>query len=324
MRSFTVLFTLLLCYIIAAYSFWWITLNKQSSTISGKEVLALRQTIDSNRTPVLYAQRLGQIEKRQALRTSQYMGEGMTFLAIILVGASVVYSSFRRSVRLSRQQNNFMLSVTHELKSPIAAMKLTLQTLRKHKLEENKQRELLDRCIQESDRLNELCSNILIASQMEGGQYKSSNEVSNWSELATETLQSYQQRYPERFTGHIEPGIAVAAETLLLQLALNNILENAVKYTPADKPVELTLRHKDGRAILQVADNGVGIPDEEKRKVFEKFYRVGNEETRRSKGTGLGLYLTWMIVHQCRGTIAVKDNKPQGSIFEISLPGKKF
>jgi signal transduction histidine kinase len=103
-------------------------------------------------------------------------------------------------------------------------------------------------------------------------------------------------------------------------MALNNLLENAVKYTPADKPVTISLQLKNNSAVIQIADNGPGIPDAEKGKVFNKFYRIGNEETRKSKGTGLGLYLTSKIIKQHNGKIAVMDNVPSGCIFEIMLP----
>jgi signal transduction histidine kinase len=323
MKLFTTIYALLLVYIIAALTFWWISLEKQSRIIYDQEMKVLHQSVDSSTRPVSYAKGRDDIEQRKKTRSSQYLGEGITFLAIILVGAAIVYTTYGFGIRLARQQQNFMLSVTHELKSPIAAMKLTLQTLRKHKLEEAKQQQLLDRCISESDRLNELCNNILIASQMEGGQYKSSAVPMDFSALVASCVQVYQLRYPDRFVARIAGGVIIAGEELLLSLAINNLLENAVKYTPADQQVEVSLQQREQRACLQVADHGNGIPDAEKKKVFEKFYRLGNEETRKTKGTGLGLYLTKMIVRYFKGTIMVRNNKPAGSIFELQLPLKQ-
>ena len=106
----------------------------------------------------------------------------------------------------------------------------------------------------------------------------------------------------------------------MLQIALNNLLENAIKYAPQDKPVTVSLHKHDREAVLQVIDEGIGIPDDEKRKVFNKFYRVGNEESRKSKGTGLGLYLAKKVILQNKGRLTVKDNTPNGAIFEIVLP----
>jgi len=280
----------------------------------------LRNQVDSTDNPQAYKDQLIKSEHDRSMRTGQYVGEGVTFLLVILIGAVVVYSSFHRSVRLSKQQNNFMLSVTHELKSPIAAMKLNLQTLQKHRLDEETRNKLVERCIKEANRLNDLCNNILFTSQLEGRQYVSAKELFDFSELIEESVQDYASRYPQRFEEEIIADCKLIGDRVMLQMAINNLLENAVKYTPSDKPITIKLTATKNTAQLRVMDRGAGIPDAEKKKVFNKFYRVGNEESRRSKGTGLGLYLTCKIVSEHKGRIMLKDNKPTGSVFEISLP----
>lgn len=322
MKFQSIIHVLLLTYIIAALSFWWLSLEKQSRVIYDKEIVALRENMDASIYPVKYERLKEEISLRKSKRSKQYLGEGLTFLFVILVGSSIVYTTHRFSNRLSRQQNNFMLSVTHELKSPIAAMKLTLQTLQKHKLDEQKQAELLHRCVTEADRLHELCNNILIASQMEGGQYEREWEEVSLTSLVQTCFDAYKTRYPNRFVAQIEEGVAAETDRMLLQLAINNLLENAVKYTPDDQPVTVILQQQQRKALICIKDLGPGIRDEEKRKVFEKFYRVGNEDTRKTKGTGLGLYLTKKIMTYLKGNVLLKDNKPQGSVFEISLPAR--
>ena len=199
-------------------------------------------------------------------------------------------------------------------------MKLNLQTLEKHKLDEAKQDRLINQCIKEANRLNDLCNNMLLASQMEGRQYRQATEQIDFSELVEHTLHEYLVRYPNRFEEDIKPGIMLTGDRLLLQMAINNLLENAIKYTPADKPIRVALAAKNNMAHLQVEDQGHGIPDKEKPRIFTKFYRIGNEETRKTKGTGLGLYLTSKIVKQHKGKIIVKDNEPAGAIFEMCFP----
>lgn len=322
MRYFNTLFLLLLAYIIAALVFWGLSLNKQSKTIYELELLHLRSQVDSAANSTAFTFKKSQMEEKRERRKKQFMGEGSTFLLIIFIGAAVVYSSFLRSIRLSRQQNNFMLSVTHELKSPIAAMKLNMQTLEKYQLDEEKKNALIDKCIREANRLNDLCNNMLLASQMEGGQYKSIKEQFSFTELVQFKIKEYMQRYPARFKQEEiaqKPGI-ICGDKLMLQMAISNLIENALKYSPADKQIKVKLTAKNGNAVLEVADEGVGIPDSEKNKVFRKFYRVGNENTRTTKGTGLGLYLTQKIIQQHKGKITVKDNEPNGSVFEIQLP----
>ena len=311
---------LLLAYVVAALLFWGISLNRQSRIIYQTEKESLIEHIDSLKQPEEFARRWAAIETKRESRTRQYLGEGGTFLLVILIGAAVVYSSYRRSLRLSRQQNNFILAVTHELKSPIAGIKLNLQTLERRELERAQQHQLLNRSINEANRLNDLCNNMLVVSQLEGRHYKRTSEKIDFSDLVDGTVQDYAARYPGRISGELEEGLYLQGDKLLLQMGISNLLENAIKYSPAGTPVKVSLLKKpDGGIRLCVADNGIGIPDEEKQLVFKKFYRVGAESTRKTKGTGLGLYLTQHIVRQMRGKILVRDNEPQGSRFIIEL-----
>lgn len=321
MRFFNTIFILLFVYTVAALLFWGFSLNKQSERIYQQDLAQLRITVDSASQSAIFNQHATELEGKRERRRKQYLGEGGTFIMILFIGAAVVYASFRRSILLSRQQNNFMLSVTHELKSPIAAVKLNLQTLERHRLDEQKTAMLIDKSVKEASRLNDLCNNMLLASQMEGRQYKAVKEPLSFRDLVEHAYQDYETRYPGRFMADItESEMTLIADRLMLQMAVNNVLENAVKYAPADKPATIKLFEKSGSVCLQVIDEGVGIPDDEKQKVFRKFYRVGNENTRRAKGTGLGLYLTKKIVLQHKGKIVIKDNVPVGSCFEITLP----
>ena len=320
MRFFTTVYLLLLGYIIAALVFWGISLHKQSREIYKLELITLQDKVDSVKQPLLYREIAQTQQKRLDLRHKQYLGEGATFFVIILIGAGVVYNSFRRNIRLSRQQNNFMLAVTHELKSPIAGIKLSLQTIQKRALTEEQRQTFITRSIEESDRLNDLCNNMLITSQMEGLQYKPTKEHIDFSEMVQHSADAYKVRYHDRFDIRLEHDLFVTGDFTLLQMAVHNLLENAIKYTPADTRVRIFLTKEEDMARLQVADNGQGIPETEKKKIFTKFYRIGDETTRKTKGTGLGLYLTSRIIKQHRGRLTVKNNMPQGSIFEVCLP----
>lgn len=319
MRVISFLYFLLLIYIIAAILFWGVSLNKQSGLIVSNEIDALHTHIDSVARPVDYQKALLAIKERENTRKRQYLGEGATFLAIILIGAGVVYSSIRSNHLLSRQQSNFILSVTHELKSPIAAVKLNLQTMARRKLNEETQMQLINRSVQEANRLDDLCNNLLLASQMESRHFKSTDERINLSEVASECIQAYEHRSKNVFVSEIEDDCFTVGDRLLWKLTINNLLENAVKYTPVETKVTLQLSRQDDEVVLVIADEGQGIPDEEKGKIFKKFYRIGNENSRKTKGTGLGLYLTSKIVQQFKGSILVRDNVPQGTVFEITV-----
>lgn len=320
MRVFTSIYLLILAYIIAALVFWELRLQQQSGRIYAQEVTTLRNQVDSVRLPNIYKYEMSMLKQKLESRTTQYVAEGTTFLIVILIGAAVVYGSFTRRMLVSRQQNNFMLAVTHELKSPIAAIKLNLQTLEKHQLDEEKRKLLIDRCIRESNRLNDLCNNMLFTSQIEGRQYKPMVSVFSMSDMLEEVVSEFAGRSSRRFEEDIAEGCKVKGDDAMLRIAVNNLLENALKYTPEDKPIKVSLIKELQWVHILVADEGPGITDAEKKRVFDKFYRVGNEESRKAKGTGLGLYLCSRIVAQNGGTISVGDNSPSGAVFDIKLP----
>jgi signal transduction histidine kinase len=320
MRYFQLFYGMLLVYVVVALAFWEHNLQKQSETIYMQSLSILNKEIDPKRDAAAYHRQLFEIDRMRSARRMQYLGEGGTLMVVFLIGAYVVYRSLKYQLTLSKQQNNFMLSVTHELKSPLAGIKLNLQTLEKHKLDEEKRHVLLGRSIKEADRLNDLCNNILFASRLEGGNYKPSVDIFDFSQMAEDCTNIYSARYPHRFVKNISAGCNVCGDKIMLDIAVNNLLENAVKYSPDDKSIHVELVTTENTLKLCVSDLGAGIPDTEKKKIFQKFYRVGNEETRKKKGTGLGLYLANKVILQHKGQIAIRDNKPTGAIFEIVLP----
>ncbi|MBX5438715.1 MAG: two-component sensor histidine kinase, partial [Thermoflavifilum sp.] len=313
-RFITYFYFFLLIYTLAALIWWGISLFRQSAIITESQQRYLRLTVDSLQHPVLFQQEMARIAHEEQMREFKYWGEGITFLLVILIGAAYVYRATRRQILLSRQQNNFMMAVTHELKSPIAALQLNLETLLKRKLDPDKQQKLLESMIGETNRLNHLCNNMLLASQFESRQYQMVKEHLNLSELVTQCVAQQQRRvHTHQLVCHVDDAVWIKGDMLTLSLAINNLIENAIKYSPKGSTVEVNLHKDQAMAIVSVADEGSGIPDAEKAKIFDRFYRIGNENTRKTKGTGLGLYLTQKIVQEHRGMIRVLDRKPQGS-----------
>ena len=211
-----------------------------------------------------------------------------------------------------------MMAVTHELKTPIAVAKLNLETMLKHQLDDTRKQKILQMTLQEIDRLNNLSSNILVSSQLEGGRYRVGKEELDFSDLVKSCVVDFINRYPERhWTTDIEPELDIKGDALLLQILVNNLLENAMKYSPREGMISCALKKDHQKVILSVSDEGGGIPDSEKKKIFEKFYRIGNEETRTAKGTGIGLYLCHKIADDHNADIRVTDNHPTGANFII-------
>ena len=310
----TIVYWFLLTYIVTALIFWFLSLVRQSTQMSEYKLLQLKKDAPD------YSARVNEIEDEERRKIAQYIGEGATFLLLILVGAVCVYRATRRQILLNTQQQNFMMAITHELKTPIAITKLNIETLLKRKLEEPQQEKLLNNALQESNRLNDLCDNILLASQIDAGDYLPDKEVISLTELVEESAAYFKTRFPYQLIDEsIEENIYVKGDRLLLQLAINNLIENAIKYSEKQKPVTIILQKNNKETQLLVKDRGKGIARQEKKKVFEKFYRAGDENTRNTKGTGLGLYLTKKIITDHSGNITVQDNTPSGCIFVISL-----
>jgi K+-sensing histidine kinase KdpD len=230
----------------------------------------------------------------------------------------------RRQFRLQHQQQNFMMAVTHELKTPISISRLNLETMQKHHLDEGRQKKLVAATLDETLRLDTLINNILISSQLEGNEYSSSKERVSVSDLVSEKIRHFKIRYPDRkVESEISSNIELTGDPVLLKLLVSNLVENANKYSPKEKPIRVGLSKKDHMVVLEVTDQGIGIPDEEKKTVFKKFYRVGNEQTRKTKGTGLGLFICKRIAMAHAAAIHIMDNPEGGSRFIVSFKAKQ-
>ena len=310
----TIVYWFLLVYIIVAVIWWFIALQQQNSQFTRLKMQQLRLDDPD------YSAKAGQIKLEENRKTAQYVGEGATFLLLFLTGAVFVYFPVRRQIKLQQQQQNFMMAVTHELKTPIAVARLNMETLQKYKLDDQKQQKIILSSLQETDRLDTLANNILVSAQLDGGDYKLSKEELDFSSLTISAATDFRNRFPERkWEITIEPDLSVLGDTRLLQMMVNNLIENAVKYSLKESPIALDLRKEKMQIVLRVKDEGSGISIHERKKIFEKFYRIGNEGTRRAPGTGLGLYLCKKIATDHKAHITVSDNSPTGSIFTVII-----
>jgi K+-sensing histidine kinase KdpD len=310
----TIVYWFLLFYIIAALVWWFIALENQNRQTTTYKLNELK--LDDPR----YITQYDQISSEKKRKTAQFVGEGVTFLAVTLIVALFVYRMVRRQFTLQQQQQNFMMAVTHELKTPIAVAKLNLETLQKHHLDDTKKQKLLNMTVQEVNRLNALANNILVSAQLDSGRHIMTLEELDFSELVKSSFTDFRNRFPERnWQSDIAPEIDLNGDALLLQILVNNLLENAIKYSPREGMIQCRLHQVNRLTVLEVIDQGPGIPDTEKQKVFNKFYRIGNENTRTAKGTGLGLYMCHKIAKDHHATIRVTDNTPTGCNFSVSF-----
>lgn len=316
----TTVYWVLLLYIIAALVWWFISLMQQNKMMTDLEIWKLNSTTDSIAASELYQNELEKINRKSERNKIKYISEGGIFLLMILVGAAFVYRAVRREFSIQQQQQNFMMAVTHELKTPISVARLNLETIQKYSLDPEKLQKLIRMTLQETTRLDFLTNNILISSQFEGGGYQSSKEEMNLSDLLKDCMHDFRTRYPERkFSEQIDLNMDVKGDALLLKILISNLLENAVKYSPKEGVITTRLNKDKSGIKLEVLDEGPGIAEEEKKKIFDKFYRIGNEAIRKTSGSGLGLFLCRKIALDHNAGISVTNNPPGGSNFIVTF-----
>ncbi|NBT07839.1 MAG: sensor histidine kinase [Chitinophagia bacterium] len=303
-----------LTYMIAAFIWWYVSLEKQNNEIAAIKFQSIQLSDPS------LASKTHAIKDFQLRKTKQFIGEGLTILVLFLLGAIYVYRSLMKQLRYADQQQNFMMAVTHELKTPIAISHLNIETLLKRELDTTQQLKLLEATLKETKRLDHLSTNILLTAQLDMGQYEANKQLVNVSDLVKQTIKSFQERYASRICNSmVEDAIELQGEPLLLQLLVNNLMDNANKYAPITEPIYIHLQSNQNTIQLIVKDQGPGIAAVDKNKVFEKFYRVGAESTRTTKGSGLGLYLCKKIAEFHNATIQLTSNTPTGSIFTVTF-----
>ena len=316
-------FYLVFAYILA-FSVWWAYLLYAKNETAYKEKIELNQITfwqihpgDDYSSSEEYKMVTAKY-KRQKLMIET---EGSAFIFLLLFGLLAVRRVFMREMQLARQQHNFLLSVTHELKSPLSTVKLSLQTMAMRKLEPDKEEKLIANSLVDIDRLETLVDNILFATKIERDEPGFSNDEINLSDITQSVVERLAHNKKNvRLHDQVKPGVYLHADPIGYTSVVMNLVENAIKYSEASTDVMVTLTESDGRVFLSVTDSGIGIADSEKGRVFDKFYRVGNEDTRKTKGTGLGLYIVRRFVEIYKGEISIADNKPVGSVFKIVLP----
>ncbi len=252
---------------------------------------------------------------------------GVVLFTLILVGMSFWLVLTLKEIALNNRQANFVDSVTHELKSPIAAIQLSLETMRMRNLTTEQRDQFFGTMDKELRRLDELINQLLEVGRLDAvGQNELVEEIELeplLRECAAGACTHHKTRLSEVLTMKVPP-IRIKARRLVLRMIFSNLLDNAVKYGGDPPRVDVTaLLSAGGRVHIRVSNNGSGVPYEDRKKVFQVFYRGGNELQRRTKGTGLGLFIVSTLVKQLKGRISVddRDDGQPGCTFTVELPG---
>ena len=260
---------------------------------------------------------LQQLEEERFQQRNIWLYQSILLLVLVASGIYGVYYSIDSIYQLNKRQNNFLLSVTHEFKTPIAAIRLMLQTSKNPKVKEEKKAELIENSTQNTFRLEELAENMLVSMQIENDKYQYALSKIDLSEMLNQVIDN--QSIKGEIAGTIEPSLTLTGDGFIMRMVANNLIENAFKYSD-NQPIEVNLYMQGTKKVLEVKDIGVGIAKEDYKKIYKKFFRVQDEETRTTKGTGLGLFIVKQAVERHRGKVAVMANKPRGSVFRVELP----
>ncbi len=313
-----IIFIALLCYILLQFLWWEYLLVTQN----GKIINEKQKLIElSSPNEIQLKKDIADLHHKKRMQTFMIVGEGSVFLLLLLFGFYKIKLAQEKESAINNQQKNFFLSITHELKTPIAATKLQLQTLLKQKLKMSTKQDLINTALKETERLNSLIDNVLIASRMDANEFDFKLEKQNISQIINHVLNRYYKKEIEsgEITNNIEENLFASIDEFSFPSIITNLVDNAIKYSLFPKIIFIELTSENKYITFKISDNGCGISDKNKSDIFTKFYRGENENIRNSKGTGLGLYIVKQIVKGHNGEIMVKNNLPKGITFEINL-----
>jgi two-component system phosphate regulon sensor histidine kinase PhoR len=311
-------FYLLVIYVLLQFCWWAYMITNLNKEVHDLK-LKIEVYTNKNADDLVIAQE--QLNAKLHKRWLMIAGEGTVFALILGLGIYRTRNTFKKEFELSKQQKNFMLSITHELKSPIASARLQIETLLKHQLSQDKQEFVLNQALQETERLDALVEKILLANRIESSAYLIQKENFNLSALCQKIIDNLKIALLKnhQINTDIIPDIKIKGDAMAFTSIITNLLDNASKYSPAQSTIDVILKKENDIITLIIKDQGIGISTSEEQMVFNKFYRSGNEETRNTKGTGLGLYIVKNLVKMHQGTIKIAANQPKGTIFTIQM-----
>lgn len=312
-RTPVLLFGFLALYILLQSAWWmWLLLSKD------RDIFALQQQLVSEgvipRLPV-------RLPKHTLMMV---LGEGLVFLVLVLLALWITFRTLRHELSLARQQRDFLMATSHELRTPVAALKLHLQTLRRPGLGPERRDTLMLNAYSDVERLHLLTERILLASRLEEHTaHLNLDDVDLPAEIRTvigEARAAYGRQHV--IEAGMPPSLMLRTNAMAFRSVLGNLLENACKYAPPGSTVRVELATSGSTVLLHVRDTGPGIGPEDRLRIYEKFFRGGNEETRDTTGTGLGLFIVRRFMEDLGGRVEYQPELPHGSTFTASFPSR--
>jgi two-component system, OmpR family, sensor histidine kinase SenX3 len=252
---------------------------------------------------------------------------GIIFFAIIITGLVLNTTFLLREIKRNEQQDAFLNSVTHELKTPIASIRLYLETLKTRDVNEEKRQEFYNIMLKDSDRLLNTVEQVLHASRARDEKKLTNAAEINPANLLQDSIEQIRTRYnfDENIISFVKAGdFSIIGDANELQTVFTNLLDNAVKYSDKDVKISVELKDFDEKyAEIQIKDNGAGIAKPQLKRIFRRFYRIPSLSTQKAKGTGLGLFIVRFIVKKHGGKIFAESlGEGFGTTFHVQLPKK--
>jgi len=249
-------------------------------------------------------------------------------VAIIILGLFIIFVYSQKTFQLLRLQRNFINNFTHELKTPVTSLKLYLQTMEKHELVRNDQRKYIGYMIDDADRLANQVNRILNLARIESKTFKAEFLQRNLVVVVEQFCDKNRHVFGDDAIQIHNPSdrqFYYAIDIALFEMLLMNLITNALKYNGSETPrVDITFIPKTRQLYICFKDNGIGIPHQELKRIFRKFYQLGQSDNMTAKGSGLGLYLADIIVRMHKGRIkAESDGIGHGAVFTVMLPIKE-
>ncbi len=250
-----------------------------------------------------------------------FASEGIVFTLLILVGVALLYSAIRREIEMRRQHQSFLAGATHEMKTPLATIRLGLQTLERGTIDAQTARRYADQLVGQVDRLRAQIDNML--REASGAARRFNLLVGSLNDDVSEVEAEFAPRLDSRNVRleiNANDSVCVRRDREALQQVLRNLLDNALKYSPRGGTIRVSIAHDGNEAVLRIADDGPGISEQDRQHVFERFYRGGSQPDDARGGTGLGLFVSKEIIEAHGGTLVGKFAEDQGACFELRLP----
>ncbi len=312
-RTPVLLFGFLALYILLQSIWWmWLLLSKD------RDIFALQQQLLSEGSIPHLPVRLPKHTLMMVL------GEGMVFLVLLLLALWVTFRTLRQELSLARQQRDFLMATSHELRTPIAALKLHLQTLQRQDLDAERRETLSRNARHDVERLHLMAERILLASRLEEHAVQPQLETVDLVRESLTLIEEARATYGRDHVieAHLPDTLLLRTDAASFRSIVDNLLENACKYTPQGTLVRVGLMSMDHSIRLRVSDQGPGVTEADRQRIFDKFFRGGNEETRTTKGTGLGLFIVARLMKGLGGQLEFAPALPHGSTFTATFPNR--